>query len=101
MSMFRLPTSNSVNMLLNMDGDIEIGSAVSRLGRATIGAQITAAMNILGLVQHIDVDTASNNKLFATLNASRRSYKRHLRCHCRFQCSNRSYRFFKMRSLVL
>ena len=27
-------------------------------------------MNILGLVQHIDVDTASNNKLFATLNAS-------------------------------
>ena len=65
-----LAPSNSVNMLLNMDGDIEIGSAVSRLGRATIGAQITAAMNILGLVQHIDVDTASNNKLFATLNAS-------------------------------
>ena len=36
-----LAPSNSVNMLLNMDGDIEIGSAVSRLGRATIGAQIT------------------------------------------------------------
>lgn len=65
-----LVPANTVNMLLNMDGDVEIGSAVSRLGRATIGAQITAGMNILGLAQHIDVDTASNNKLFATLNAS-------------------------------
>ena len=65
-----LAPSNTVALGLNVDFDIEIGSAVSRLGRATIGAQITAAMNILGLIQHIDIDTASNNKLFATLNAS-------------------------------
>lgn len=65
-----LAPSNSVGLLLNCDADVEIGSAVSRLGRATVGAQITASMNILGLWQHIDTDTSSNNKLFATLNAS-------------------------------
>ncbi len=65
-----LAPSNTVALGLNVDFDTEIGSAVSRLGRATVGAQITAAMNILGLIQHIDIDTASNNKLFAALNAS-------------------------------
>ena len=65
-----LAPSNTVDLLLNVDADVEIGSAVSRLGRATIGAQIVDNNTILGLHQHIDTDTAANNKLFATINAS-------------------------------
>ncbi len=65
-----LAPQNCVSLLLNMDGDVEIGSAVSRLGRGTVGAQITASNSILGLHQHIDVDTPANNKLFAAINAS-------------------------------
>lgn len=64
-----LAPSNTVSLMLNMDADTEVGSAVSRLGRETIGAQITAASTILGLGQHIDTATPANNKLFATLNA--------------------------------
>ena len=62
--------NNSVSLLQNMDADSEIGSAVTRNGTETVGAQITAALSILGLHQHIDVDTPANNKLFATINAS-------------------------------
>src|SRR3990167_697930 len=65
-----LAPSNTVDLMLNLDGDIELGSAVSRLGTATRGAQLVAAMNILGLHQHIDTVTVGNNKLFATINAS-------------------------------
>lgn len=65
-----LAPKNSASLLLNVDCDSEIGSAVTRNGTATIGAQLVASMNILGLHQHIDVDTPSNNKLFATINAS-------------------------------
>jgi len=65
-----LAPANTVDLLLNMDADIEIGSAVSRLGTATIGAQLVSGKTILGLAQHIDVDTPGNNKLFATLNAA-------------------------------
>lgn len=61
---------NSVELALNIDFDEEIGSAVSRLGRDIVGAQLVDNMNILGLHQHIDVDTPGNNILFATLNAS-------------------------------
>lgn len=65
-----LAPPNTVNMGLNVDFDVEIGSAVSRLGTSTIGAQILAGSNVLGLWQHIDTVTSSNNKLFATINAS-------------------------------
>jgi hypothetical protein len=65
-----LAPSNTVDLGLNVNFDDEIGSAVTRLGTSTIGVQIVAGNSILGLVQHIDVDTASNNKLFATINAS-------------------------------
>lgn len=65
-----LVPENTVSLLLNCDADVEIGSIVSRLGTSTIGAQLVAAMNVLGLHQHIDVDTAANNKLFAAINAS-------------------------------
>jgi len=65
-----LSPANTVNLLLNCEADIEIGSVVSRLGRATIGTQMVDNMTVLGLHQHIDVDTAANNKLFGTINAS-------------------------------
>jgi hypothetical protein len=65
-----LAPSNTISLLLNMDADIEIGSAVSRLGTATVGAQIVAGNPILGLQQHVDLVTPANNKLFATINAS-------------------------------
>jgi hypothetical protein len=65
-----LAPENTVGILLNMDADIEIGSIASRLGTATIGAQLVASMNILGLWQHIDTANSSNNKLFATVNAA-------------------------------
>jgi len=65
-----LAPKNTVGLLLNADTDTEIGSVVSRFGTATIGAQLVAGKNILGLQQHIDVDTPSNNKLFATVNAA-------------------------------
>ena len=65
-----LAPSNSVNLLLNLEADVEIGSLVSRLGRATIGTQMVDNNTVLGLHQHIDIDTAANNKLLGTINAS-------------------------------
>lgn len=65
-----LAPANSVSLSVNFDHDVETGSAVSRLGTATIGAQLVAAKSILGLAQHIDSVTPANNKLFATLNAA-------------------------------
>lgn len=65
-----LAPSNSVSLLLNLEADVEIGSLVSRLGRATIGTQMVDNMTVLGLHQHIDIDTATNNKLLGTINAS-------------------------------
>lgn len=61
---------NSVELAVNIDFDEEIGAAVSRLGRDIVGAQLVDNMSILGLHQHIDVDTAANNILFAAINAS-------------------------------
>ena len=59
-----------VEMGMNLDFDSETGSATSRLGTAIRGAQLVAAMNILGLHQHVDTVTSSNNKLFAAINAA-------------------------------
>lgn len=61
---------NTVNFSLNFDYDIETGSAVSRYGTSTVGAQLVSGKSILGVHQHIDTVTSANNKLFATLNAS-------------------------------
>ena len=44
-----LSPANTVNLLLNCEADIEIGSVVSRLGRATIGTQMVDNMTVLGL----------------------------------------------------
>lgn len=65
-----LVPKSAVELGMNVVYDEEIGSAVSRLGTAIVGAQLQAGMNILGLHQHIDTANSSNNKLFATLNAS-------------------------------
>jgi len=65
-----LVPKNSVELGVNVVFDEEIGSAASRLGTAIVGSQLVDNMTILGLHQHIDTDNASNNILFATLNAS-------------------------------
>lgn len=65
-----LTPANSVSLAVNFDFDVEIGSAVTRLGTALVGVQLVSGKSILGLAQHIDNANASNNKLFATLNAS-------------------------------
>ncbi len=62
-----LAPDNTVSLMLNMDADREIGSATSRLGTGVVGSQLVNDKPILGLHQHIDVDTASNNKLFAVI----------------------------------
>lgn len=59
-----------VDLGMNLDFDVEIGSAVSRPGTAIRGAQLVAGKNILGLFQFIDTATSANNKLFATVNVS-------------------------------
>lgn len=63
------PTS-TVDLALNLVADEEIGSLVSRLGRATIGSQLVASNAILGLHNHVDEKNSSNNKLFAAINAA-------------------------------
>ena len=65
-----LTPSSVVDLGLNLDFDAEIGSAVSRLGTSLIGAQLVDNNSILGLHQHVDHTNSSNNKLFATINAS-------------------------------
>lgn len=65
-----LTPPNSVELAVNLVFDEEIGAAVSRLGITGVGSQLVDNMSILGLHQHIDTDTAANNILFATLNAS-------------------------------
>jgi hypothetical protein len=60
--------SNSVSLLLNMDCDNEIGSAVSRLGTATIDAQLVVGVPVLGLVQHCDQADSTKNKLFVAID---------------------------------
>lgn len=63
-----LAPQNSVSLALNLDADTEIGSLVTRLGRARIGSQLVAAVNILGIFQHVDQNDTTKNKLFATAN---------------------------------
>lgn len=58
-----LVPENSVAHAMNFDFDEEIGSAVSRLGSAIIGAVLQSGKTVLGL--HYD---GVNNKLFATIN---------------------------------
>lgn len=65
-----LVPKNAVELGINVVFDQEIGSAVSRLGTQIVGSQLVDNMTILGLHQHIDTDTAANNVLFATINAS-------------------------------
>jgi hypothetical protein len=59
-----------VELLLNMTADEEIGSAVSRLGTAIVGAQLVSGKSILGLAQHVDQSDSTKNKLFACVNDS-------------------------------
>ena len=61
---------NSVALGVNLDFDIVLGAAVSRLGTSIVGAQLVSGQNILGLHQHIDSVTPANNLLLAALNAS-------------------------------
>lgn len=63
-----LAPQNTVSMAVNMEFDYELGSAVSRLGTAQIGAQLVDAVTVLGLAQHVDQSDTTKNKLFATVN---------------------------------
>jgi hypothetical protein len=64
-----LAPQNSVSLALNVEGDVEIGSLVSRLGTARIGSQLgSLAVNVLGIFQHVDQNDTTKNKLFATIN---------------------------------
>lgn len=63
----RLP--NVVKLGLNVDFDIEIGSAVTRLGTAIVGTQLVAGMSVLGLQDFRDADGV-NHALLATVNAA-------------------------------
>lgn len=59
---------NIVKVGLNVDFDVEIGSAVTRLGTGIVGSQLVDNMSILGLQDFRDAD-GSNHALLATINA--------------------------------
>lgn len=61
---------NSVALGVNLDFDIVLGAAVSRLGTMIVGAQLVDNKNILGLHQHIDSVTPANNLLLAAVNVA-------------------------------
>lgn len=61
---------NSCRLVLNMDCDEEIGSAVTRLGSIRLGSQLVASKVILGIHQFVDAVNSANNILLAALNAS-------------------------------
>lgn len=65
-----LAPQSSVNLLLNMDADVEIGSLTSRLGTAQIGSQLVNNKSILGLAQHVDQADTSKNLLIGVINDS-------------------------------
>lgn len=60
---------NVVKLGLNVDFDVEIGSAVTRLGTGIIGSQLVDNMSILGLQDFRDAD-GSNHALLAAINAA-------------------------------
>lgn len=62
-----LAPKDSVQLMLNCDGDEELGSAVTRLGTGLVGSTVTNP--ILGLHDFRDSD-GSNHALLATVNAS-------------------------------
>lgn len=64
-----LKLPNVVKLGLNVDFDVEIGSAVTRLGTGIVGAQLVDNMPILGLQDFRDAD-GSNHALLATVNAA-------------------------------
>ena len=64
-----LRPQNAVKLGLNVDFDVEIGSAVSRLGTGIVGAQLVDAQTVLGLINFRD-SVGSNHKLLAAINAS-------------------------------
>src|SRR3990167_5262252 len=55
---------NSVRLGLNVDFDVELGSAVTRPGTFIVGGQMVAGNSILGLHQH----RGGSNKLFSVIN---------------------------------
>lgn len=64
-------TPDSVcDLMMNLEADVEIGSAVSRLGTALVGTQTVDNKTILGVVQHVDQADTTKNKLFAAVNDS-------------------------------
>jgi hypothetical protein len=61
---------NSVALGQNLDFDVVLGAATSRLGTTIVGAQLVDNKNILGLHQHINAATPANNILFAAVNVA-------------------------------
>lgn len=60
---------NVVKIGLNVDFDVEIGSAVTRLGTGIVGSQLQAGKVVLGLHNFRDSDGA-NHALLAVVNSS-------------------------------
>src|SRR3990167_2640696 len=61
---------NTVDLALNLDADVELGSMVTRLGSAQIDSQLVNNKSVLGLFQHVDQADTTKNKLFASINDS-------------------------------
>lgn len=65
-----LAPSQTVGLLQNLDSDVEIGAATSRLGTGRIGSTLVSGKTVLGLFQHVDQNDTTKNKLFASINDS-------------------------------
>ena len=65
----KLKPQNSCRVLVNLDCDNELGSAVSRLGTGIVGSQLVNGNTVLGLHDFRDT-SASNHALLAAINAS-------------------------------
>lgn len=60
-----LKPNGSVGLSVNFDYDVELGSAVSRLGTFIVGGQMVDGKSVLGLHNHV---AGSASKLFAAIN---------------------------------
>lgn len=60
---------NIVKIALNVDFDVELGSATTRLGSALVGTQLVAGNPVLGVHDFRDADGA-NHALLAAIDAS-------------------------------
>lgn len=60
-----LKPEGAVGLSINFDFDVEIGSAVTRLGTFVVGGQMVKGKSVLGLANHV---SGAVSKLFAAIN---------------------------------